>query len=170
MKTIEQYIAEEMNGKIASKSNSPLVGLIILAVGIVFFLLLRFAKMSDSLMTASLTVGFIATAVGFILTAMCLSGALTHYVYLPTRSRMREKKLYLSQPDYLNCVEGLQSGDLRVLHMLQPVTSSNSLLRVLSSRDGAIRLVQVGRMDGATFDPATDVVLLTGEEALRLQL
>ena len=164
MKTIEKYIETEMNGKIANKKNSPLPGLLVLAVGIGLLALLRFAKMGDALMTTCLTLGIIAIIVGLIFTAMSSSGALSHYVYQPTRSRMREKKVYLSLEDYKTITEAIGRGDLRLLFSVKPVVSSNSAVYILASRDGACALLQAGRYDTGGFEPETDVCMLAGPE------
>ena len=82
-----------MSGIIARKRNSPLPAVLVLVVGVGMLVLMSAARMGDILSATCLTVGLIGTVIGLILTAMNLSGAMTHFVYLPTRSRMREKTL-----------------------------------------------------------------------------
>ena len=165
MKTIEQYIETEMNGKIARKKNSPLPALIVLAVGIVLLVLLRNVPMGDSLMATSLTFGIILTAVGLVLTAMNFSGAMSHFVYLPTRSKMREKKVYVGSDDYKDIADALVSGNLRMLATVRPVASSNSALRILASQDGACVLVQAVCEHSGHFEADSEVRLLTDGDA-----
>ena len=165
MNTIEQYIEAEMSGKITRKKNSPLPSLLVLAVGIGLLVLLRTTQLDDTLMTTCLTFGIICTALGLILTAMSLSGAMSHYVYLPTRSRMREKKVYVSGGDYKDVVDALAEGNLRSLATLRPVVSSNSALRILASSDGDCAMVQAGRYDTGHFEPETEVRLFSGPAA-----
>ena len=162
MKTIEQYIETEMNGKIARKRNSPLLSLLILAVGLGMWLLLCTANLSDSLSTTCLTVAVITTALGLILFGMNLSGAMTHYVYLPSGSKMHEKKVYVSGDDYKDITDAIANGNLQALATIRPVVSSNSALRLLASHDGACALVQAGRYDTGHFEAETDVWVLTG--------
>ena len=169
MKTIEQYINTEMSGKIASKKNSPLPSLLVLAIGIGLMVLLRIMKMGDSLGTACLTIGIICSAVGLILTAMNLTGAMTHFVYLPTRSRMHEKKVYVSGDEYKDIVDAINNGNLQSLATIRPVVSSNSAVHILASRDGECSLVQAGRYDTGHFESETDVLQLSGPGAAAIQ-
>ncbi len=169
MKTIEQYIETEMSGKIARKRNSPLPSLLVLAVGVVCLLLLHSVKLSDSMSATCLTVGIICTAFGLILLAMNLSGAMTHFVYLPTHSRMREKKVYISGDDYKDVADAIVSGNLQTLATIRPVVSSNSAVRILASRDGECVLVQAIRDQSGHFEPETDVRVLTGTSAAAIQ-
>lgn len=154
-----------MSSKIARKRNSPLPCLLVLAIGIGLLVLLHSVRMGDSLSATCLTVGLIATALGLILTAMNLSGAMTHFVYLPTRSRMKEKKVYISGDDYKDVADAINSGNLQSLATIRPVVSSNSALRILASHDGECALVQAIRDQSGHFEPETDVRLLTGTAA-----
>lgn len=159
MKTIEQYIETEMSGNIARRRNSLLPALLVLAVGVGMLVLLSAARMGDTLSATCLTFGIIGTGLGFILTAMNLSGAMTHLVYLPTHSRMRERKVYLSGDDYRAFVEAAGNGDLLKLADLSPVVSSNSAVRILASRDGKCVLFQAIRDHNGHFEPETEVRL-----------
>ena len=166
--TIDEYVAAEMSDKIKRKAKSPLLGLLILAVGIVLLVLLRTQKMGDTLMTTCLTVGIIGTALGIIITAMCLTGAISHYVYKPTHSRMKQRKCYLSLDDYKLCIEAIGCNNLAALGALQPVVSSNSALNILYSRDHAIALLQAIRDNSGHFEPETPVLRLTGTEVTHI--
>ena len=168
MKNIEQYIESEMSDKITRKRNSPLPCMLVLAIGISLLVLLRTAKMGDTLMATCLTIGIICTALGLILTAMNLSGAMTHFVYMPTRSRMKDKKIYLGVADYQHCRDVIASGDTRGLETLQAVTSSNSALRVLAARDKSIALIQAGRYDTGHFEVETPVIQVPGTAVAHL--
>lgn len=159
MKTIEQYIETEMSGIIARKRNSPLPAVLVLVVGVGMLVLMSAARMGDILSATCLTVGLIGTVIGLILTAMNLTGAMTHFVYLPTRSRMREKKVYLGGDDYRDIVEAINNGDFQKLADLSPVVSSNSAVRLLASRDGECVLVQAVRDQNGHFEPETEVRL-----------
>lgn len=159
MKTIEQYIETEMSGIIARKRNSPLPAVLVLVVGVGMLVLMSAARMGDILSATCLTVGLIGTVIGLILTAMNLTGAMTHFVYLPTRSRMREKKVYLGGDDYRDIVEAINNGDFQKLADLSPVVSSNSAVRILASRDGKCVLFQAIRDHNGHFEPETEVRL-----------
>lgn len=159
MKTIEQYIETEMSGIIARKRNSPLPAVLVLVVGVGMLVLMSAARMGDILSATCLTVGLIGTVIGLILTAMNLTGAMTHFVYLPTRSRMREKKVYLGGDDYRDIVEAINNGDFQKLADLSPVVSSNSAVRLLASRDGECVLVQAVHDQNGHFEPETEAHL-----------
>ena len=169
MKTIEQYIDTEMTGKIARKRNSPLLSLLILAIGLGLLVLLCTEKMGDTLTATCLTFCIICTALGIILTGMNLSGAMTHFVYLPTRSRMKDKKVYVSGDDYKDISEAVTSGNLQPLSTIRSVVSSNSALRILASSDGECALVQTIRDQSGHFEPETEVRVLTGPAAAAIQ-
>ncbi len=169
MNTIEQYIDAEMNGKITRKKNSPLPSLLVLAVGIGLLVLIRTKPLSDSLMATCLTIGILATVAGLILTAMSITGAMTHFVYLPTRSRMRDKKVYVSGDDFKDIDEALGNGDLRTLATIRPVVSSNSALRILVSADKECALVQAIRDQSGHFEPETATKVLTSREVAAVE-
>ncbi len=168
MKTIEQYIETELSGKIARKRNTPLLALLVLAVGVGLLVLLGRVKMSDTLSATCLTVGLIATVVGLVLTAMNLSGAMTHFVYLPTHSRMCEKKVYLYIDDYRDYVEAINNDELRKLACMHPVVSFNTAVRLLASRDGECVLVQAVRDQNGHIETETGVRVITGPMAAEL--
>lgn len=167
--TINEYIAAEMDEKIVRRHNSPLSVLILLAIGAGLLILLFKADLSDSMQTATLTVCAITTAMGILLTAMTLSGALWHYLYVPTHSRMKDKMVYLSVNDYQHCVDILGSGNLAALATVMPTVSSNGAVHILKSHDGAVALLQAGRYDTGHFDPETGVVVLLGTEVAAIQ-
>ena len=167
--TIEEYVATEMGDKIERKAKSPLLGLLILAVGIALLVLMRATPLSDALMSTCLTLGIIAVAVGIVLTAMCLTKALWHYVYIPTRSPMRECKCHLSSTDYQITLEALRDKRVGLLASLPAVVSSNSALSLLYSRDHTIVLLQAMRDNSGHFEPETPVVVVTGPDAANLQ-
>lgn len=168
MKTIEQYIETELSGKIARKRNTPLLALLVLAVGVGLLILLGRVKMSDTLSATCLTVGLIATVVGLVLTAMNLSGAMTHFVYLPTHSRMWEKKVYLNIDDYRDIVEAINNDEPQKLACMHPVVSSNTAVRLLASRDGECVLVQAVRDQNGHIETETGVRVITGPMAAEL--
>lgn len=167
--TIDEYVAAEMGDKIKRKAKSPLLGLLILAVGIVLLVLSRTQKMGDTLLATCLTVGIIAVSVGIIITAMCLTGAISHYVYKPTRSRMRRRKCYLSIDDYQHCLDAIGDNNIGAFASLQPTTSSNGALDLLYSRDHAVALLQAIRDNSGHFEPETPVIRLSGNEVNAVQ-
>ena len=158
-----------MSSKITRKRNTPLPGLLVLAVGIAMWVLLRTTKLGDNLSTTCLTIGLIATVLGIILTAMNLSGAMTHYVYLPTHSNMKKKNVYICGDDYKDITEAITNGNLQPLANISPVVSSNSAVRILASRDGECVLVQAIRDQSGHFEAETDVRVLTGTAAAAIQ-
>lgn len=153
-----------MNGKITQKRNTPLPSVLVLAAGVGLLVLVRMAAMGDTLMAACLTVGVILTAAGLIVVAMNLSGAMTHFVYQPTRSRMRDRTVYLAVDDYNAAVEALVAANAKPLAGIRPVTTSNAALRILSSGDGVCVLVQATRDQNGHFEPEAEPLLLLGDD------
>ena len=142
IQSIEQYIATEMGGKIDKKRNSPVPALLVLAIGIGLLVVMKMASLGDALSATLLTVGLIATVVGIILTAMNLSGAMSHYQSVDTGRRFKDIKVYLCADDYRKALDALGGADKGVLERLKPVVSSNSALRIMRCVDGSMALVQ----------------------------
>ena len=172
MKTIEQYIEIERTDEIANKKDLP-SSLSVLALGIGMWVLLCVANMDDGLTGACLFIALTCTVAGIILTGMSFSGVLSHYVYLPTRSRMYEKKVYINNIDYSQVVEALSNGgnsDIKsIVKLLWPLANSSHAIRILASRDKACALVQAGRNNTGHFEPETDVRMLTCSEVMAIQ-
>lgn len=166
METIHQYIENHMSDTVAKKKQNPIAALLVLAAGITSLVLTRTMEASDSLLMTLLTIGIIFTAVGFIYTAMNLSGARWHFIYTPTSCRMIEAKLYLTNADYREALNAIQGNDSLALSRLKPQVSSNSALNMLYSTDGALVLVQAGRYEGNRFEPETPVACFRGTDAL----
>ena len=158
-----------MSSRITRKRNSPLPSLLVLAVGIALLILLRIGQMGDTLMATCLTLGLILTGTGLFLTGMSLSGAMTHLVYLPTRSRMRERKVYVGADDYKVVANALSDGDMLSLPDIRPIVGSNYALRIIASRDGTCALMQAIRDQGGHFEPDSNIRLLTGADTAVLQ-
>lgn len=169
IQTINEYIAAEMGGKIVRKRKSPLAGLLLIAVGVALMVLMHTSHMADSLQAAALTVGLICLALGLVLTAMALSGALWCYRYVATGSKLKEKKVYLGVDDYNKAAEALKGGDKGALGNLKAVVSSNGALHVLRSMDGSIALLQAGRFDTGHFEAETPVMVLVGTEVAAIE-
>ncbi|MBR3783243.1 MAG: hypothetical protein IKJ78_02085 [Bacteroidales bacterium] len=169
IKTIDEYIAAEMGGKIVRKRNSPMAHIAVLAIGVVLLVLLHSTHAADSVQAMMLTAGIICLVVGLVLTAMNLSGAMWHYKYIATGSRMKEYKVYLSPEDYRVAYDALTTGATGDLATVKPVVSSNSALRVLHSKDGSIALVQGGRYDTGHFEAETPVKVLVGTEVAAIE-
>lgn len=170
VKTIDEYIATEMGGKIVRKRKSPIPYITILAVGILLLVLLHNIHAADSLQAFILTAGIICLAVGLVLTAVNISGAMWCYKYVSTGSSMKDKKVYLDINDYLKASEALRNGNTSSLAGLRAIVSSNNALRVLCSKDGSIALVQGGRYDTGQFEAETPVVCLVGTEVAAIEV
>lgn len=166
---IDEYIATEMGDKIVRKAQSPLLGIVTLAIGIGLLVFFRTQKMSDSLMALCLTAGLIALGVGLVLTALCLTKAVWHYVYKPTRCRMKKRRCYLSVSDYQHCLDAISENNLSAIGIVTPVTSSNSALDILYSRDHSIALLQAIRDNSGHFEPESTVIQFTGTEVTHIQ-
>lgn len=169
IQTIEEHIAAEMGGKIERKRNSIVLPLTVLAVGVGLIVLLTQTRLTDALSSACLTVGLIATALGIILTAMNLSGALCHYRYVSTGSRMKDHKVYLTADDYRKALDALKEDRMEELSGLHPVNSSNCALRILAGRDRSIALVQPMRDESGHLAPDAPVRCLVGTEVAHIK-
>ena len=169
IKTMNEYIAAEMGGKIVRKKEFPLIGVALLAVGAVMMVVMADMRDGGNIQTLLLTAGTICIAIGLLLTAMGLSGAQWHYCYAPTGSAMKSHSVYLSAADYNKAVDALTSGRATELGTLKALVSSNCMMQVLRSKDGAIALVQAGRNDMGHFEVETPVVCLAGTEVAAIE-
>ena len=167
-KTIDEYIATEMAGKIESRRKSPVMPLVVLALGVALLVLMRAGSLADSMQMLVLTLGVLTLAVGIVLTAMSFSGAMRFYRYEPTRSRMTNRKVYVGSGDYGKAVDAIQKDDKDGLDNLRPDTNSNGAIHLVRSRDGAIALLQAGRFDSGHFEPDTPVMCLTANDVTHI--
>ena len=165
---IDEYIASQMQDKIVRRNNSPLLPAAITVIGAAALATAFTVPMSDSQQTGLIAVGFLVAAAGLVWTLMCLSGNAWHYHYLPTNCAMSDRKLYIAQSDFQHCTDCLNRGDLQSLGSVTFVPSGNLELRLVSSRDGAIALLQAGRADSTTLEPTTDVIVASGPEVAHL--
>ena len=168
-KSIDEYIATEMCGKIVRKKEFPIAGVALLAVGALLSVLMVGTHNGSNLQTLLLTAATISIAIGLLLTAMGLSGAQWHYSYVATGSRLKERKVYLSATDYSKAVEALAAGSYTALGRLTPLVSSNGLVRVLRSNDGSIALLQACRNDVGHMEYETPPVVLDSTDVAALE-
>lgn len=167
IQSIEEYIASDKSGKITRKKNSPIIPLLVLAVGIMLIVLVTRMYLGDVLSLTCLTVGLIASATGIILTAMNFSGALYHYE--TSKCRMKDHKIYLSIDDYQKVYDALSGSSLTSLGEIHPVVSSNNALRILVSSDGSIALVQLLRDESGHLSPSAPVRCLQGTDVTHIK-
>lgn len=162
--TIDQYIAANMGSQIQKRAKSPLMGLVVLAAGVGLLVLMNTSHLADSLQALLLTLGILATGVGVVVTAMCLTKTMWHWHYLPSNRRMRLKRLYLDVSDYRRCIDALGANRPADLVRLRPIGTSNEQLRILYSSDHSIALLQAGGLETGHFEPATPVIQINGTE------
>ena len=160
---LNEYITTQMSGKIERRGNSPLTPAITFAVGIISLFLAYTSHPSEDIQITLLTLGFILTATGLVWAILCITQTLWHYHYMPTNSPMRDKTLYLSTEDFHYCSEMLESGNTDTLKSISPLPSSNSVLRIVYSRDHSIALLQTCRMETSQMEPSSPVVTLRGD-------
>lgn len=169
IQSIDEYIATQMDGKLVRKGKNPLLWIVLALVGIALIVVCFSVRLDDSLQTLLLTLGAIATLVGIVLSALCLSKTLWTYCYLPTHSWVKNRTVYLSSADYGVCREALANQHFDAIGKLQPQVSTNLGIKLLWSTDGAIALMQAGRFDIGPFEPETEVVRIEGADIGKLQ-
>ena len=111
-----------------------------------------------------------AVLAGLVLAAMCLTKTLWHYHHLPSNSRLRLRKHYLSATDLQRAISALSDNNPAALAALEPVTSPNTVLQVLVNRDRSLALLQLGRLDTGHFEPASPVVKVVGTEIAEMEV
>lgn len=165
IQNIDEYISGHMADKVVRKGKSPLIWILLTAIGVAALAASFTQGLTDSVQMLLLTIGVTAVLVGGVLTVLCLSKALWFYQYVPTGSRMRKKLIYLSAEDYAKGCETLTEGNYSRLGNLQPQVSSLLVLEAAWSSDGAFVLLQAGRHDSGRLLPETAVVRLEGADS-----
>lgn len=170
MKTIDEHIASEMQDSVSRRGNSPLSPIVFFAAGVVALCVAYSAHLDDSLQTALLSIGFIIAVFGLIWAILCFSKILWHYYYIPSKCKMKRQVIYLSADDFRRCSDALNANDISALAALHPVVSSNGELQTLVAADKSFALLQLGRQESSSFEPASPVVALKGYDVSLIPL
>lgn len=175
IKSIDEYIATEMNGKIATKKKISLGGIVALVCGFALLALEHYYysshtfALSDTVVTLILTVGIVSLCAGLVFTLMSISGAISYNFYIPTSSRMKRQKCYLTAESYRKAIDALRNGGKEAMGQLQATVTSNHVLHMLRSKDEAFALVQVESFDLGHGELDTPVICLEGSEVAQLK-
>lgn len=68
------------------------------------------------------------------------------------------------------CSDALNANDISALAALHPVVSSNGELQTLVAADKSFALLQLGRRESSSFEPASPVVALKGSDVSLIPL
>ncbi len=175
IKSIDECISTEMSSKVATRKKVSLGGILALVCGFALLTLDHYYYsshpfvLSDTAVTLILTVGIVSLCTGLVFTLMSISGAITYNLYIPTHSRMKRQKCYITADSYHKAIEGLRSGDKGALGLLQATVTSNHVLHVLCSKDDAFMMVQLESFDLGHGELETPVICLEGPEAAQLK-
>lgn len=161
---IEDYVKTMPEKSIVKKKHSPVTALVLLLLGIFAIVLGVKANMGDILNMAVLVLGFVVALVGaaFLLVAMDKdSGYLFH---VPTKSRMKSKKVYVNLADRQRLEEMLATGNLAELRQIKKEISTMIMLRIVISNDDKAAVLQLNEYSLCNFNPISEPLPVFGEQ------
>lgn len=163
---IEEYMLTQKD-TFVKRRKAPVSGIATLAGGTAITLLSLHLHCGEDLQMALLSFGVMAGLAGFgIILFGCLIG---QYIYLPTGSRMRSRKAFVSKADRGQLESLLKSGDLAQIDDVRKTNSSSCLLQAYVSDDKSIALVQMKDYVANNFATATPPMTFEGEQARVLE-
>lgn len=152
---IEDFLKQLESEHIVEKRRpSPIPALCSLVVGGAITFAGLALQLPDSLRYMLISIGMILLLLGLTFIFMFFDKKTGHYVYLPTKSRIKTHKIYISSSDRELCREILQSGDLERLPQVKQNINSQFLLIIKISTDNRFAAVQLYEHD-MSFSPIT---------------
>ena len=141
---------------------SILLSAVILLAGTGLFLLSMLIddKSSSSYMSAT-TLG----AVAILLALYRFTFSSRQLVYQPTGSKIVKDSLHFDSAKINRVRQALDNRDIDSLSTLELKSSANARMDVMKSKDGNLVAVKLYEYIPYTYEPASDIYLLTGEEA-----
>lgn len=164
---LKQYLLSGNETDIEVRRGTPLPWIGLLVVGLVLLVLSFRIASSDILSTVLVTVGFLCAAVGAVMIFVALR--IPRFVYKPTGSVMRQRRVYLRDTQRQQIAETLADDSLAGLEKLEKVVSSNTQLLLLVARDGSCAAVQPTEFVESHFEPTGAVRLVRGQGASRVE-
>lgn len=165
---IEDYIHNNPNLHIGSHRKSPMASVAVLVCSIALVAVAQMINHHDSLQMSALSAGVAGILAGAIMLMLCF-GKGANYVYSPTKSPMRRYRLYISSGNRQQMLDLLSAGDMGRLKAIRHEVSTNTMVDVLISKDGACALLQVKEY-GTTFEPVSPVCQVTGDGVQQVKL
>lgn len=167
--SIEDYIHTTPSLQIGSRKKNPVPSIIVMVCGIALCVLTQgMDDHHDSLQMTVLSIGVAAIIAGAIMFLLCF-GKSVNYVYQPTKSPMRLYHCYVANGSRNQVKELVSSGNMELLKTVRHEISTNTMVDVLISNDGACALLQVEEY-GTTFEPASSVCQVTGAEVQKVKI
>lgn len=153
--TIEDYLNNGINEKIAKQHKSPLCGILVLIAGILLLIISLKMVLPDALKMTLLTLGGIGIIAGFLMLVFGATGRC--YRHLPTRSPLKHFRRYINPEDRQIALNSLASGDFTHFADIRKEVSTSAMIEAYISRDGAFALLQLTEYVPHHFQPTTPV-------------
>lgn len=120
---------------------------------------------NDILGMTILSIGAIVAIYGLIKLVLVCQKDAVNYIYAPTQKKLKPHKIYINAADRLKMDKCIETNDFSKMKTIRKENSSNHMVRWYGTDDGEIAVCQVLEYIPHTFEPASPVVLLRGNEA-----
>lgn len=162
--SIEKRLAELTSSGISVRKNNIVCAIFLIIIGIVLFVLgTRSLVESDALNMTLIIFGIGIFIYGIVKICMDLSSV--HYFYDQTGQRLKKYKIYVETSGRSTIKSMFDNRDFQAINKIKKATSSGCLLYILMTDNGDCCALQCHDLTMDTFEPTTDVVVLTEAEA-----
>lgn len=163
---IENKIKTMSDHGIVSKKKSPVAAIVLTVIGAVFVVMGSSDIISgDVLEMTIMSLGAMVALYGFAKLLLVSQKDAVDYVYIPTKKKLKAHKVYITSSDRMKVDKFIETNDFSNMKTIRKENSSNHMVRWYGTDDGEIAVCQVLEYIPHTFEPASPVVLLRGNEA-----
>lgn len=138
-----------------------LAGTVVLLYGIL-------AELSDTISNALIIIGFMVALLGFAMVFRLFDKKSGHYVYAPTKSRIRTRDIYISSSDKETCRKILENSDFASLENVGRNNNSLTMLKIAISDDNHFAALQMYESDMG-YSPTTQCVIAHDSEVAHVR-
>ncbi|MBP5758900.1 MAG: hypothetical protein J6W45_05820 [Bacteroidales bacterium] len=169
MENIQEYLEKMCDEKTLEKrrANSVIPVCLVLA-GTVVLLYGILAELSDTISNALIIIGFIVALLGFAMVFRLFDKKSGHYVYAPTKSRIRTRDIYISSSDKETCRKILENSDFASLENVGRNNNSLTMLKIAISDDNHFAALQMYESDMG-YSPTTQCVTTPDSEVAHVR-
>lgn len=161
---IEKRLLEIKNPNISAKKNNIVCAIFLIIIGIALFIVgTRSIVESDALNMTMIIFGIGIFIYGIV--KLCMDLSSVHFFYNKTGQRLKKYKIYVSTSDRPSIKKMMQERNFQPISTLKKETSSGCMLYILVTDNGDCCVMQCHDLTMDTFEPTSDVVVLTEAEA-----
>lgn len=157
---IEKRLQEMNSDSISVKKNNIVCAIFLIIAGIALFVLgTRNLVESDALNMTMIIFGIGILIYGIVKICMDLSSV--HYFYNKTGQRLKKYKIYVATSDRPKIKNMMQERNFQSIGTLKKDTCTGCMLYILVTDNGDCCALQSHDLTMDTFEPTSDVVVLT---------